>query len=35
VNRSHLWNLGTDVLGILVWLVITIVVAIRLFRWEV
>ncbi len=35
VNGSHLWNLGTDVLGILVWLVITIVVAIRLFRWEV
>jgi ABC-2 type transport system permease protein len=35
VNGSHLWNLGSDVLGILVWLVITIVVAIRLFRWEV
>jgi ABC-2 type transport system permease protein len=35
VNGSHLWNLGSNVLGILVWLVITIVVAIRLFRWEV
>jgi ABC-2 type transport system permease protein len=35
VNGSHLWNLGGDVLGILVWLVITIVIAIRLFRWEV
>src|SRR5258708_507215 len=35
VNGSHLWNLGTDVLGIAVWLVVTVVIAIRLFRWEV
>jgi ABC-2 type transport system permease protein len=35
VNGSHLWNLGTDVLGIAVWLVITVAIAIRLFRWEV
>ncbi|HXA41588.1 MAG TPA: ABC transporter permease [Candidatus Solibacter sp.] len=35
VNGSHLWNLGTDVIGIAVWLVITVAIAIRLFRWEV
>jgi ABC-2 type transport system permease protein len=35
VDGSHLWNLGSDVLGIAAWLVVTIVVAIRLFRWEV
>jgi ABC-2 type transport system permease protein len=35
VNGSHLWNLGPDVIGIAVWLMITIVLAIRLFRWEV
>jgi ABC-2 type transport system permease protein len=35
VNGSHLWNLGGDVTGIAVWLVVTIVIAIRLFRWEV
>jgi ABC-2 type transport system permease protein len=35
VNGSHLWNLGPDVIGIAVWLMITVVLAIRLFRWEV
>jgi ABC-2 type transport system permease protein len=35
VNGSHLWNLGGDMIGVAVWLVITIVIAIRMFRWEV
>jgi ABC-2 type transport system permease protein len=35
VNGSHLWNLSSDMLGIAAWLVITILIAIRLFRWEV
>jgi ABC-2 type transport system permease protein len=35
LDGSHLWNLGSDVIGIAVWLVITVVLAIRLFRWEV
>jgi ABC-2 type transport system permease protein len=35
VNGSHLWNLSSDMLGIAAWLVITVVIAIRLFRWEV
>ena len=37
VNGSQLWSVDirTDVLGILAWLVITVVIAVRLFRWEV
>jgi ABC-2 type transport system permease protein len=35
LDGTHLWNLGTDIVGIGVWLLITIVLAIRLFRWEV
>lgn len=35
VDGAHLWNLGSDVIGIVVWLMITVVLAIRLFRWEV
>ena len=35
VDGSHLWNLGGNMLGIAAWLVIAIVLAIRLFRWEV
>ena len=34
VDGSHLWNLGPDVIGIAAWLMIAIVLAIRLFRWE-
>jgi ABC-2 type transport system permease protein len=35
VDGSHLWNLGGDVAGIAAWLAIAVVLAIRLFRWEV
>jgi ABC-2 type transport system permease protein len=34
VDGSHLWNLGPDVIGIAAWLMIAIVLAVRLFRWE-
>jgi ABC-2 type transport system permease protein len=35
LDGSHLWNIGHDMLGIFAWLVIAVVLAIRLFRWEV
>jgi ABC-2 type transport system permease protein len=35
LDGSHLWNIKGDLLGMLVWLAITIVAAVRLFRWEV
>jgi ABC-2 type transport system permease protein len=35
LDGAHLWTIGTDMLGIFVWLVIAVVLAIRLFRWEV
>jgi ABC-2 type transport system permease protein len=35
LDGSHLWNVKADLLGMAVWLVITVVLAVRLFRWEV
>jgi ABC-2 type transport system permease protein len=35
LDGAHVWNIGGDMLGMLVWLVVTVVLAIRLFRWEV
>jgi ABC-2 type transport system permease protein len=35
LDGSHVWNLGADMLGIFAWLVIAVVLAVRLFRWEV
>jgi ABC-2 type transport system permease protein len=35
VDGFHLWNLGGDVVGIVAWLAIAVVLAVRLFRWEV
>ena len=35
VNQgADLWSLGPEMLGMAVWVVITFVIAIRLFRWE-
>src|SRR3989441_79193 len=35
VDGASLWTVRTDLLGIFVWLAITVVVATRLFKWEV
>ena len=35
LDGAHLWNIGGDMLGIVAWLIINLVLAIRLFRWEV
>ncbi len=35
VDGASLWGVRTDLLGIFVWLAITVVVATRLFKWEV
>ena len=34
IDGEVLWSQGWNVLGLAVWLVITFVVAVRLFRWE-
>jgi ABC-2 type transport system permease protein len=31
---AHLTQLGGDLLGLIVWVVITFILAVRLFRWE-
>lgn len=35
VDGASLWGVRTQLLGILIWLLITVVVATRLFKWEV
>jgi ABC-2 type transport system permease protein len=35
LDGAHLWNIKGDLLGMAVWLVICVVAAVRLFRWEV
>jgi ABC-2 type transport system permease protein len=35
LDGANLWAVRGDLLGLAVWLVITLVMAIRLFKWEV
>jgi ABC-2 type transport system permease protein len=35
IDGASLWSVRTDLLGILIWLAIAVVVATRLFKWEV
>ena len=35
VDGASLWAVRTDLLGIFVWLAISVVLATRLFKWEV
>ena len=35
LDGTHLWNIKGDLLGMMVWLAIAVVAAVRLFRWEV
>ena len=35
VDGASLWAVRTDLLGIFIWLAITVVLATRLFKWEV
>jgi ABC-type multidrug transport system permease subunit len=35
IDGASLWAVRTDLLGIMIWLVIAVVIATRLFKWEV